>query len=91
MRSSWGATSYIIRGKSDSLIAALRTCANISVRQQWVNLQFTLHTSALIDVPTPLPESLRKAIACYEAGKAMMAYMTPEFEEVVRVSDTRRW
>jgi cell division protease FtsH len=38
-------------------------------------------------VPNPLPDSLRKAIATYEAGKAMMAYMTPEFEEVVRVSE----
>lgn len=36
-------------------------------------------------MPNPLPDSLRKAIATYEAGKAMMAYMTPEFEEVVRV------
>lgn len=38
------------------------------------------------DVPTPLPDNLRKAIATYEAGKALMAYITPEFEEVVRVS-----
>jgi len=37
-------------------------------------------------VPDPIPHSLRKAIAVYEAGKAMLAYVTPGYEEVARVS-----
>lgn len=37
-------------------------------------------------VPDPIPLNLRKAIAVYEAAKAMTAYITPEFEEVARVS-----
>lgn len=37
-------------------------------------------------VPDPIPMNLRKAIATYEAGKALLAYITPDFEEVARVS-----
>lgn len=38
-------------------------------------------------VPDPIPHSLRKAIAVYEAGKALLAYITPDFEEVARVRE----
>ncbi len=34
----------------------------------------------------PIPEPLRRAIAVYEAGKALIAYVTPEYEEIARVS-----
>ncbi len=37
-------------------------------------------------VPNPIPSSLRRAVAVYEAGKVLMAYITPDFEEVARVS-----
>eukprot|EP00877_Chromochloris_zofingiensis_P008651 jgi/Chrzof1/4039/Cz13g18040.t1 len=37
-------------------------------------------------VPDPIPPALRKAIAVYEAGKALLAYITPEFDEIARVS-----
>jgi len=37
-------------------------------------------------VPDPLPGRLRRAVAVYEAGKALLAYITPEFEEIARVS-----
>lgn len=36
------------------------------------------------DVPSPLPHNLRKAIAVYEAGKALTAYITPDYEEIAR-------
>ena len=36
-------------------------------------------------VPNPIPAMLRKAIAVYEAGKVLTAYITPEFEEIARV------
>jgi cell division protease FtsH len=29
---------------------------------------------------------LRKSIAVYEAGKALVAYITPEYDEIARVS-----
>lgn len=38
-----------------------------------------------IGVPDPIPEELRRAIAVYEAGKVLTAYITPEFEEIARV------
>jgi cell division protease FtsH len=34
----------------------------------------------------PIPASLRKSIAVYEAGKALLAYITPEYDEIARVS-----
>lgn len=34
----------------------------------------------------PIPLSLRKSIAVYEAGKALVAYITPEYDEIARVS-----
>jgi hypothetical protein len=34
----------------------------------------------------PIPLALRKSIAVYEAGKAMLAYITPEYDEIARVS-----
>jgi hypothetical protein len=34
----------------------------------------------------PIPLSLRKSIAVYEAGKALIAYITPEYDEIARVS-----
>jgi hypothetical protein len=37
-------------------------------------------------VPDPIPDSLKRAVAVYEAGKVLIAYITPEFEEVARVS-----
>ena len=40
-------------------------------------------------MPDPIPPALRKAVAVYEAGKALMAYITPEFEEIARVSAGR--
>ncbi|KAG2495020.1 hypothetical protein HYH03_006952 [Edaphochlamys debaryana] len=36
--------------------------------------------------PDPIPLQLRKAISVYEAGKALTAYITPEYEEIARVS-----
>ncbi|KXZ53715.1 hypothetical protein GPECTOR_6g632 [Gonium pectorale] len=36
--------------------------------------------------PDPIPPQLRKAVAVYEAGKALTAYITPEYEEIARVS-----
>lgn len=33
----------------------------------------------------PIPEPLRRAIAVYEAGKALIAYVTPDYEEIARV------
>ncbi|GFR51495.1 hypothetical protein Agub_g13859, partial [Astrephomene gubernaculifera] len=36
--------------------------------------------------PDPIPPQLRRAIAVYEAGKALAAYITPEYEEIARVS-----
>ncbi|GLC69378.1 ATP-dependent zinc metalloprotease FTSH 1 [Pleodorina starrii] len=38
------------------------------------------------DNPEPIPPQLRKSIATYEAGKALVAYITPEYEEIARVS-----
>ena len=38
------------------------------------------------DVPDPIPANLRKTIAVYEAGKALLAYITPEYDEIARVS-----
>ena len=38
-------------------------------------------------VADPIPPQLRRAVAVYEAGKALLAYITPEFEEIARVSD----
>ena len=35
--------------------------------------------------PEPIPPLLRKSIAVYQAGKALLAYITPEFEEIARV------
>ncbi len=32
-----------------------------------------------------IPYSLRKAIAVYEAGKALLAYITPGYPEIARV------
>ncbi|KAL6745073.1 P-loop containing nucleoside triphosphate hydrolase protein, partial [Haematococcus lacustris] len=37
-------------------------------------------------LPTPIPQSLRKAIANYEAARALIAYITPDYEEIARVS-----
>uniref|UniRef100_A0A383VS33 AAA+ ATPase domain-containing protein n=1 Tax=Tetradesmus obliquus TaxID=3088 RepID=A0A383VS33_TETOB len=37
-------------------------------------------------LPDPIPASLRKSIAVYEAGKALVAYITPEYDEIARVS-----
>jgi ATP-dependent Zn protease len=37
-------------------------------------------------LPDPIPHSLRKSIAVYEAGKALVAYITPEYDEIARVS-----
>lgn len=37
-------------------------------------------------VPNPISHTLRKRIAVYEAGKVITAYITPEFEEIARVS-----
>jgi ATP-dependent Zn protease len=37
-------------------------------------------------LPDPIPHSLRKSIAVYEAGKALLAYITPEYDEIARVS-----
>lgn len=37
-------------------------------------------------LPDPIPHSLRKSIAVYEAGKALTAYITPEYDEIARVS-----
>jgi ATP-dependent Zn protease len=37
-------------------------------------------------LPDPIPHSLRKSIAVYEAGKALIAYITPEYDEIARVS-----
>jgi cell division protease FtsH len=37
-------------------------------------------------MPDPIPHSLRKSIAVYEAGKALIAYITPEYDEIARVS-----
>jgi hypothetical protein len=34
----------------------------------------------------PIPLTLRKSIAVYEAGKALVAYITPEYDEIARVS-----
>jgi hypothetical protein len=34
----------------------------------------------------PIPLALRKSIAVYEAGKALIAYITPEYDEIARVS-----
>lgn len=36
--------------------------------------------------PSPIPEGLRRAIAVYEAGKALAAYISPEYEAIARVS-----
>lgn len=36
--------------------------------------------------PAPIPEGLRRAIAVYEAGKALAAYITPDYEAIARVS-----
>lgn len=36
--------------------------------------------------PEPIPPLLRKSIATYQAGKALLAYITPEFEEISRVT-----
>ncbi|GLI67098.1 hypothetical protein VaNZ11_011303 [Volvox africanus] len=38
------------------------------------------------DNPEPIPPQLRKSISVYEAGKALVAYITPEYEEIARVS-----
>ncbi|GIL84930.1 hypothetical protein Vretimale_9765 [Volvox reticuliferus] len=38
------------------------------------------------DNPEPIPPQLRKSISVYEAGKALIAYITPEYEEIARVS-----
>ncbi|KAG1670583.1 hypothetical protein FOA52_012156 [Chlamydomonas sp. UWO 241] len=37
-------------------------------------------------VPDPLPQRLRRSVAVYEAGKALLAHITPEFEEIARIS-----
>lgn len=36
--------------------------------------------------PDPIPYNLKRAVAVYEAGKVLMAYITPDFEEIARVS-----
>jgi cell division protease FtsH len=36
--------------------------------------------------PNPIPARLRRSVAAYEAGKVLVAYCTPEFEDVARVS-----
>jgi len=36
--------------------------------------------------PDPIPPNLRRAVAVYEAGKALLAYITPEYDEIARVS-----
>jgi cell division protease FtsH len=36
--------------------------------------------------PNPVPARLRRAVAAYEAGKVLVAYCTPEYEDVARVS-----
>ncbi|KAG1666581.1 hypothetical protein FOA52_000548 [Chlamydomonas sp. UWO 241] len=36
--------------------------------------------------PDPIPHALRRAIAVYEAGKALLAYISPEFDEIARVA-----
>ena len=36
-------------------------------------------------VPDPIPQALKRAVAVYEAGKALIAYITPDFEEIARV------
>lgn len=38
-------------------------------------------------MPDPIPDALKRAVAVYEAGKALVAYITPEFEEIARVGD----
>jgi cell division protease FtsH len=40
----------------------------------------------LAGLQDPIPLSLRKSIAVYEAGKALIAYITPEYDEIARVS-----
>ena len=37
-------------------------------------------------VADPIPYNLKRAVAVYEAGKVLMAYITPDFEEIARVS-----
>eukprot|EP00798_Chlamydomonas_sp_ICE-L_P024177 gene24177-9766_t len=39
-----------------------------------------------IGVPETLPPYIRRIVATYEGGKALIAYITPEFEEIARVS-----
>ena len=36
--------------------------------------------------PDPIPPQLRRAVSVYEAGKALLAYITPDYEEIARVS-----
>ena len=36
-------------------------------------------------VPDPIPMTLRKSIAVYQAGKALLGYITPDFEKIGRV------
>lgn len=37
-------------------------------------------------VPDPIPPQLRRAICVYEAGKALLAYITPDHDEIARIS-----
>ena len=37
-------------------------------------------------VPDPIPPALRKSVAAFTAGKALLAYITPDYDEVARVS-----
>jgi hypothetical protein len=36
--------------------------------------------------PDPIPARMRKSITVYEAAKALIAYITPEFEDIARIS-----
>jgi hypothetical protein len=51
-----------------------RTCSTTLTHAHWC-----------AGVPDPLPQRLRRSVAVYEAGKALLAHITPEFEEIARV------
>jgi len=80
-----GKTSNLKRG-----LTALLTTSNcirclaaaLSIQQEMTGVP----QPGFSGLQDPIPLALRKSIAVYEAGKALIAYITPDYDEIARVS-----
>ncbi|MEW5306932.1 MAG: hypothetical protein WDW36_009362 [Sanguina aurantia] len=70
------------RMEEEDIYAAMENKA-MDTFQELTNVPQSGHDG---EAPVGIPLSLRKAVAVFEGGKALMAYITPDFEEVARVS-----